>query len=131
LEATLDAAFGDPSAAASLRGACLTAALSYSGLGFVPGGRAGSARRPETSNSEGKGTTAIVQATAALGLATSAAKEADAELATARQAVTAAEADLKRIRAAATVAQRRAANAHEKASAARNKLDTLRHASDR
>ncbi len=131
LETTLDAAFGDPSAAAALRGGCLTAALRYSGLGFASASPAGSAKRSETPNSQGKGTTAIGQAKTALESTTRAAKEADADLAAARQAVTAAEVNLKRLRAAATVADRQATKAHEKASAAKKRLDTLRQAADR
>jgi hypothetical protein len=131
LEATLDAAFGDPSAAASLREGCLTTTLRYSGLGFASDGPAGAARRPQVSTTKGKGETAVGLAKSALDLTTRAAEEADDELATAQRAVSAAEVDLKRLRAAAAVADRRATKAHEKAAAARKRLDALSHASDR
>ena len=133
LEATLDAAFGDPSAVASLREGCLTSTLTYSGLGFAADGPTGSARatrRSPASNTERKGATAVGLAKSALDLTTRAAEEADAELATAQQAVRAAEADLKRLRAAVTVAERRATKAHEKSLTAKRRLDTLRRASD-
>jgi hypothetical protein len=134
LEATLDAAFGDPSAAAALREGRLTTTLSYSGLGFASDGHtvsSAASKRSQASTTEGKGATAIGLAKSALDLTTRAAQEADAELATAQRAASAAEVDLKRLRAAAAVAERRATKAHEKAAAARKRLDTLRHASDR
>jgi hypothetical protein len=136
LEATLDAAFGDPGAAASLREGCLTAALNYSGLGFtsdMPTGSVRGARSSESSNTEGKSASAVAigQAKSALDLTARTAEEADAELATAQRAVAAAETDLKRLRAAAAVAERRATKAHEKASGAKKKLDLLSHASKR
>jgi hypothetical protein len=134
LEATLDAAFGDPSAAASLREGCLTTTLRYSGLGFASDGPTSSAsttRRSQGSSAERKGSTAVGLAKSAFELTTRAAEEADAELATAQRAITAAEAELKRLRAAATVADRRATKAHDKASAAKKRLDTLKHTSDR
>lgn len=129
LEATLDAAFGDPVAASSLREACLTGTLSYSGLGLSPDGPAGTARPPRRSEAprgKGTGAPATGQAKTALALATRAATVADAELAKAQRAVATAEADLKRLRAAVAVADRRADKAHEKASAARKRLNTLR-----
>jgi hypothetical protein len=133
LETTLDAAFGDPSAADTLRAGRLTGALSYSGLGFASGS-AGSARvkrRSEPARTGGKGATAIGKAKSDLDLATLAAAEADDELAMAQRAVGAAEADLKRLRAAAAVADRRATKAHQKASVTKSRLDTLRRTTDR
>jgi hypothetical protein len=134
LETTLDAAFADPSAAATLREGRLTSTLSYSGLGFDAEAQAGSASsrtRSQPSSTKPKGTATLDRAKKALDQTTRAAKQADAELEVARHAVKAAEADLKRLRVAGAVADRRATKAHEQASAAKKRLDTLRCASDR
>jgi hypothetical protein len=132
VEATLDAAFGDPGAAASLREGCLTTTLSYSGLGFAasapadsPGTKAPQAQRKRETPG------AVGQAKTSLDRSSRAAEEAEVALKTTQSALRAAEADVKRLRAAATVAERRAAKAHEDVAAARKRLDALRHASDR
>jgi hypothetical protein len=132
LEATLDAAFGDPGAAASLREGCLTTTLSYSGLGFAASGSADSpgAKAPQAQRKRAT-PGAVEQAKTSLDRTSRAAEEAEGALKTTQSALSAAEADVKRLRAAATVAERRAAKAHEGEAAAKKRLDALRHASDR
>ncbi len=132
LEATLDAAFGDPGAAALLREGTLTTPLSYSGLGFAASGPAGSpaAKAPQVGRKRAA-PGAVEQAKTALDRTSRAAQEAEVALKTTHSALSAAEADVKRLRAATTVAERRAAKAHVEEAAARKRLDALRHTSDR
>lgn len=129
LEATLDASFADPVSAVSLREACLSGALHYSGLGLVPG--ANQVAAAPGSRHSGRGTsgdplpTPERKARRALEEARREAEAADAEVEKAKRAVTAAEADLKRLNASLTVAVRRSARSHEKTMAAQKKFDAL------
>jgi hypothetical protein len=124
LEATLDAAFADPSSAESLREARLTTALHYSGLGFGSGATA----RDSTVQSQRParvGGPETAKAKLELERAQSDAERAASEAEKAQRAVKTAQADLDRLRAALTVATRKATRADEKASAAQKKLDNL------
>ena len=118
LEATLDAAFADPKAAASVRAGRLTTALRYSGLGLAeiesaPPVRAGKVERSAS---------AMAAAQRDLELANREAERAEAEAEKARHAVALAEDDLKRLEATAAIAARRATDARKRASAARKRV---------
>jgi hypothetical protein len=124
LEATLDAAFADPEAAASLLQGRLTSGLRYSGLGFSmqipledPSGResAASARasRPEAET---------IAARRSLETANRDADQADARLEKARRAVADADHTLTQRKLAEAKASQQSDEAHAKASAARQTL---------
>jgi hypothetical protein len=119
LESTLDAAFSDPEAAATVRAGRLTSALHYSGLGFADAGsdlsvRSSKADRPREPT---------VAAKRHLESANREADAADADVEKARRAVAVAEKELKRLKTVAAVAARRAADAHKKATAAKKRLE--------
>lgn len=128
VEATLDAAFADPTSAAALREGCLTVALHYSGLGFGSEGRAspsrvsGKARRSRQSPATNA---AVASARRGVQEASEEAEQADADLKTAKRAVVDAEADLKRLQATLAVSERRAMQARQRKATAEKKLDSV------
>ena len=126
VNATLDAAFSDPSSAQSLREGCLTTGLHYSGLGFGADAnvRTSTARSRESDRAKRSPETA--KAKQNLEHAQNEATLAASEVEKAQRAVKAAEADLNRLQAALSVATRRATRAHKTVSRAQEKLDLLR-----
>lgn len=129
IEATLDAAFSDPSSAQSLREGCLTNALHYSGLGLGADGKVrdeeAPPRGPVRVTSDGL-VEETAKATLRLQQARSAESRAESEVQKAQRAVGSAEAELKQLHAALRVATRRATRAREMALAAEHELASLR-----
>lgn len=126
LEATLDAAFANPSSAQALRTGDLTAALHYSGLGLATPTKGD--ERAATSRGSARGTASTAQVSKAqrdVEQARRDAGRADVDVEKAQHAVTAAEADVKRLRAALTVAARQAAKAHAHVADAEKRLEHL------
>jgi hypothetical protein len=124
LEVTLDAAFADPQAAATLRQGRLTSGLHYSGLGFTAQPDAGSPARTKGSGSSRDSKSEVQQVAAQRDLdkAHHEAEEADAEVERARQAVKEAAAALTRLKSAEAQAVRHSKNAHARAAAAKKAL---------
>ena len=122
LEATLEAAFADPDAAAGLLKGCLASGLRYSGLGFDE--RREARARPSRGGLGGASKRAAVRAAAerALEKARREASDADVQLRQARQAVARAEADLVRLQAAETTAIERFESSQARVSAAEQEL---------
>jgi hypothetical protein len=128
LEMTLDAAFSDPQAAATLRQGHLTTGLRYSGLGFAAPPDAGSPARTKGSGSarEAKSEAQRIAAERDLDKANHEADQADAHVETARHAVKEAAAVLTRLKSAEAQAVRRSKEAHARATAAKKKLSKRR-----
>ena len=124
LEMTLDAAFADPQAAATLRQGRLTTGLRYSGLGFTVQPDTGSPRAKKGSGPAREIKPEAQQITKRdLDKATSEAEEADAQVETARYAVKEAAAALTRLKSAEAQAVKRSKEAHARAAAAKKKLN--------
>ena len=128
LEMTLDAAFADPQAAASLRQGRLTSGLRYSGLGFTTEPHTGSPSRLEGSRTDRSSPSEADQTAAKRKLekANHEAEQADAHVEKARQAVKETAAELTRLKSAEAMALRRSKEAHARASAAKKKLSKRR-----
>jgi hypothetical protein len=127
LEATLDAAFADPTSAEELRGGHLTIALQYSGLGLPPRFDVTSATNSDRQAGEKpRPSAAMRRAEIDLEVTSRDAEREDAEVEEARRAVVAAEEDLTRLKAAVALAKQRAKDAHRKAAAAEKSLNALR-----
>jgi hypothetical protein len=128
LEMTLDAAFADPQAAASLRQGRLTTGLRYSGLGFAAQPETGRAARPKGSGSarDSKSEADRIAAQRDLDKANHDAEQADAQAEKARQAVKEAAAELTRLKSAEAQAVRRSKDAHARVAAAKKKLGKRR-----
>jgi hypothetical protein len=127
LEATLDAAFADPTSAEALQGGHLTTALQYSGLGLAPGPDISSGTTSDRQAGEKpRSTGTLRKAQHDLEVANRDAARADAQVEEARLAVLAAEEDLTRLKAAVGEAKQRAQDAHRKAATAEKSLDALR-----
>lgn len=131
LEGTLEAAFADSQAAASLRSGRLTNGLRYSGLGFAADSQTGpvsvakgSAPPRHTTKSTGSERERL-EAEREVVHAKRDAQRADAEVEKARQAELVAAEDLERLKSAAKLAVRRAKEAHQKATAAEQRLRRL------
>ena len=122
VEATLDAAFSDPSSAQSFREGCLTTGLHYSGLGFGPDSNVRTSTARSRDSDRAKPSPQTAKAKHDLEHAQNEAALAAAEVQKAQRAVTAAEADLNRLRAALSVATRRATRADKMVSRAQEKL---------
>ena len=126
LEATLDAAFADPTSAEALEGGHLTIALQYSGLGLGPGLDVSSdTTSGQQANEKPRSAGALRKAEHDLGVACREAERGDAEVEEARQAVVTAEEDLTRLKTAVVLARQRAKEAHRKAAAAERSLNAL------
>ncbi len=124
LEATLEAAFADPTAAESLLGGRLSSGLHYSGLGFTEQTQPGSPSRTKHSAS-GRTSRSEADRKAAkrdLEKANREAEEAEARAEKARQAVAEAVDELTRLKSAETLAVRRSKEAHARASVAKKKF---------
>jgi hypothetical protein len=124
LEMTLDAAFADPRAAATLRQGRLTGGLRYSGLGFSAQGDTGSTARTPASESprDSKSEARRIARTRDVDKAHHEAEQADAQMEKARQAVTEATAELTRLKSAEAQAVQRSRDAHARVAAAKKRL---------
>jgi hypothetical protein len=129
LETTLDAAFADPEAAATLRQGRLTVGLRYSGLGFTTQPDARSPARTKGSGSArvSKAETQRVAAEHDLDKATHEAEQADAHVETARRAVKEAAAELTRLKSIEAQAVRRSKDTHARVTTAEKKLNKRRY----
>jgi hypothetical protein len=126
LEATLEAAFADPQAAASLLQGRLSSGLHYSGLGFGEQADTGSTSDPASSASTRRAKSADkIAAERNLAKARHESERADAHLEMASRAVADAAEHLTRLESTKAEAVRRSEEAHARASAARQKLDKL------
>jgi hypothetical protein len=130
LEMTLDAAFADPQAAATLRQGRLTIGLRYSGLGFTapPDSDTGSSARTKGSGSARDSKTGLqrIAAKRDVDKAIHEAEQADAEVEKARRAVKEAAAALTRLKSDEAQAVRRSKDAHTRVTAAEKKLSKRR-----
>jgi hypothetical protein len=124
LEMTLDAAFADPEAAATLRQGRLTIGLRYSGLGFTAQPGTGSTARTSGSGSprDSKSEAHQIAARRDLDKANHEAEKADAHLEKARKAVKEAAAELTRLKSEEVQAAQRSRDAHARAAAAKKGL---------
>jgi hypothetical protein len=123
LETTLDAAFGDPQAAARLRQGRLTRGLRYSGLGFTAQTRSASPSDGTGSGRSSRSEADWIAAKHSVDKATQEAEEADADVEKARRAIKKTAAELSRFKSAETAAMQRSKEAHARASAAKKKLN--------
>jgi hypothetical protein len=128
LEMTLDAAFADPQAAATLRQGRLTTGLRYSGLGFTapPDSRSPARKQGSGSARDTESEAHQIAATRDLDRANHEAKHADAQVKAARQVVKKAAAELTRLKSAEAEAVQRSKDAHARAAAAKKKLGKRR-----
>jgi hypothetical protein len=126
LEATLDAAFADPTAAESLLQGRLSTGLHYSGLGFgaqthteLP-----DATKGRSSERRARSQADRTSAERALERAQLEAHKADVLMTEARQAVSATAKELTRLKSAEALAVRKSKAAHAKVNSAKKKLRT-------
>jgi valyl-tRNA synthetase len=128
LETTLDAAFADPQAAASLRQGRLTSGLRYSGLGFTgqPHTRSPSRTKDSGSGRIPKSNTDQITAQRNYDKAIHDAEQADAHVEKAKQAVKEKVAELSLLKSAEALAVRRSKEAHARASATKKQLSKRR-----
>jgi len=128
LEMTLDAAFADPQAAATLRQGRLTTGLRYSGLGFTAQPDTRSPARKKGSGSARDSTSEAHQIAAKRDVdrAHREVEQADAQVEKARHVVKKAAAELTRLKSAEAKAVQRSKDANARAAAAEKKLSRRR-----
>jgi hypothetical protein len=128
LEGTLDAAFADPQAAERLLEGRLINGLHYSGLGFSEqtGSEPPAGAKGSSSGRSARSEADEAAARRSLEKANNEADQADTQLEKTRQAVAEGAHELTRLKSAEMQAVQRAKEAHQRASAAKEKLKKLR-----